>query len=284
MTIMEFRAHLLDLYQGDYRPGTLEIYGRALRSLANILGDRPIKSVNVLQVDTFKSRRRKEVADTTVKIEFRTLKAAFNHALKYNFIEENPFMRTKNINSTCKDAAFLTKEQFRRLLAVVDNNQMRSIIVLAVCTGMRRGEIVNLRWVDVHPEDGLIRLTNRADFVTKSKRPRTVFLNSHALTVLEELPHTSEYVFPKSDGTKLCAHSLSRQFKKHVRKAGLPQEIHFHSLRHTAATWLVQLHVPITFVKKFMDHSAIETTMRYEHVDNPHLLESLQVVSGFLEN
>lgn len=284
LTILQFRAQLIALFESDYAPGTLAIYDRALKSLANILGDRPIQSVSVLQVDIFKSRRLKQVKDTTVNIEFRTLKAAFNHALKYDFIEENPFMRTRNVILPDADTAFLTKDQFLRLLAVVDNDQMRSIILLAVYTGMRRGEIVNLKWADVHPEERLIRFTNRNGFVTKSKRPRTIYLKSDAIALLAGLPRNAEYVFPKFDGRKLCAQSVSRLFKKYVRKAGIAEEIHLHSLRHTAVTWLIDLRMPVPYVKKLMDHSRIETTMRYTHVDTPHLLESLEATNGFLNN
>jgi integrase len=284
LTIMQFREYLINLFEGDYAPGTLDIYARALKSLANTIGDRPIKSVNVLQVDTFKSRRRKEVSDTTVNIEFRTLKAAFNHALKYNFIDDNPFLRTNNIILAEKDAAFLTKKQFQQLLDVVDDNQMRSIILLAVMTGMRLGEIVGLQWANLNREEGIIRFSNRSGVMTKNRRPRTVYLMPRALTLFNEIPQTSEFVFPKGNGTKRCGRSVSRLFKKLVRKACLPNEIHFHSLRHTAATWLGQLHIPAPDLKKLMGHSSVSTTMRYLHVDAPHLRETLQVVNAFLEN
>lgn len=283
MTILQFRTYLLDLFEGDYSPGTLDIYNRSLNSLANILGDRPIKSVSALHVDTFKSRRHKEVSDTTVSIEFRTLKAAFNHALKYRIIEDNPFLHTNNILVAEKDAAFLSKTQFRQLLAVINNNQLRSIIWLAVMTGMRLGEIVGLKWADFNREEGIIRLTNRRGTFTKNRRPRTVYLLPRAITLLNEIPQSSDYVFPKQDGTKMCERSVSRLFKKFATKASLPEEIHFHSLRHTAATWLGQLHVQPEQMKKMMGHSSFSTTMRYLHVDTTHLQETIQLVNNFLE-
>jgi integrase len=279
MTILQFRTHLLGVLDGTVSEGTLDLYDRSLRSLLKTIGDRPLRSVNALQVDLFKGRRSKDVSLTTVSIEYRTLKAAFNRAVNYNFIERNPFMLTKNIILPDRDPSYITRDEFIRLLALVDNVQMRSIILLAVCTMIRLGELVNLRWSDVDLSRNTIRLTAR-----KTKKPRTVFLNVSASRILAGLPHTAEYVFPKANGTKLCGRSISRLFKKYVRKAGLPEAIHYHSLRHTGATWLVQNNVPLPYVKEVLGHRNISTTMVYAHADAIHLQESVRTFDHYLEH
>lgn len=240
ITVLELRKYLREVLVGTVAPGTVEIYDRALVALARTIGDRPLKSINVFQVDSFKAKRSKEVSLTTVNIEFRTLKAAFNRAFSYNFIETNPFMHTKNISLPQRDPSYISKVDFAMMLRLIDNPQMRAIILLAVCTMMRLGELVNLRWVDVCLDRGLIRLPAR-----KTKRPRTIFLNKSAHKVLSELPRCAEYVFTNPEGKKLCGRSVSRKFKKYARMAGLPDTIHYHSLRHTGATWLVQNNVPL---------------------------------------
>lgn len=278
ITISEFRSHLRAILEGTLAPGTVEIYDRALSSLESTIGNRPLKSINPFQVDTFKAKRSKEVSLTTVHIEFRTLKAAFSRAVAYGFVEQNPFLLTKNISLPQRDPSFITKEDFARLLAVVDCPQMRAIILLAVCTMMRQGELVNLRWSDVNLQSGVIRLPAR-----KTKTPRTVFLNRSALKVLASLPRNSEYVSTGASGKKLCGRSVSRKFKKYARAAGLPESIHYHSLRHTGATWLVQNNVPLPYVKDVMGHANISTTMVYAHTDAVHLKDSVQTFDHYLQ-
>lgn len=278
-TVLQFRTHLLGVLEGTVSKGTLELYDRSLRSLSKTLGDRPLKTLNVFQVDQFKARRKKVVSATTVNIEFRTLKAAFNRAVNYGFIERNPFMLTKNITLPDRDPSFISKGELVRLLGVVDNSQMRSIIVFAVCTMMRQGELINLHWSDVDLTGSTIRLA-----ALKTKKPRTVFLNRSATKILAGLPHSSEYVFPRSDGTRLCGRSISRLFKKYARKAGLPEAIHYHSLRHTGATWLVQNNVPLPYVKEILGHRNITTTMVYSHADSVHLQQSVQTFDRYLDN
>ena len=71
---------------------------------------------------------------------------------------------------------------------------------------------------------------------------------------------------------------------QYARQAGLPQGIHFHSLRHTGATWLVEGGVPITHVQALLGHSALSTTMVYAHTTPSHLRESVATLDDFLED
>lgn len=219
------------------------------------------------------------VSPITVNIEFRTLKAALNRAVNYGFIERNPFTLTSNITLPDRDPSFISIDDFVRLLTLVEDRQMRSLIMFAVCTMIRQGELVNLRWSDVDLNRNTIRLTAQ-----KTKKPRTVFLNQSAARTLAGLPHSAEFVFPKADGTRLCGRSISRLFKRYVRMAGLPEAIHYHSLRHSGATWLVQNNVPLPYVKEVLGHRNIATTMVYAHTDAVHLQQSVQTFDRYLED
>ena len=148
-------------------------------------------------------------------------------------------------------------------MAVVKDTRLRSIIILAVNTMMRAGEIVNLQWENVDYKQGFIHLVNREDFILKGKRCRSIPLNQNAIRALEALRSDEIFVCQHERGLKKGVSSVSRRFKKMVRKAGLPDEIHFHTLRHTGATWLIQMGVPPPYIQKIMGHSTIATTMVY---------------------
>ena len=282
LTILRFCGEHERVVEGTLATSTLRLYRHTLRKFAEIIGDRPLNSVTPYHVDLFKAKRLQEVSPTKVNQDFRTLKAAFNRAVGYGMIDKNPFISCKNVTVPDRAPAVLTKSEFETLMRVVGCEQMRSIILVGVCTAMRLGEIVHLRWEDVDFESGSIHLRNQDNFILKTRRGRIVPLNRVAAAELRSQPRTSAYVFPNRVGIPYAKGSISRKFKRSVRKAGLPESIHFHTLRHSAATWLVQCRVPITYVKEILGHRNISTSMIYAHATAEHLQESVYVIDRLL--
>ena len=105
----------------------------------------------------------------------------------------------------------------------------------------------------------------------KGMKPRIVPLNERAIHILMGKKRDSCYVFPGADGQRLNGGSLSRRFKKYARKCGLSEGIHFHSLRDTGASWLVQAGVPLFSVQKILGHSSPSVTQIYSHLAEEHL-------------
>ncbi len=284
LTILQYRDQLLNLLEGDLARGTLQLYGQALSKFAKIVGDRSLRSLSPYHVEFFKSERFKQVSPTKVSIDFRTLRAAFNRAVKFKMINCNPFARCENIRVPEKTPRFLSRDEFNCLVRIIDDLQLRSIVILAVATGMRLGEIVNMRWENIDLDRGYIHLENRDDFVLKGRRNRSIPLNQTARRVLAVQPRRSEYVFSNRRSARISGPWVSRRFKRYARKAELPEEIHFHSLRHTGASWLVQSNVPISYVKEILGHSSISTTLIYSHSTADHLQESMKKIDGILLN
>jgi integrase len=279
-----FRDEILGLLEGRLAATTIRLYGDALKSFLRIVGDRPLSSLTPYHVERFLTQRLNEVSAAKVNIDYSCLKAAFARAVTYRMIPQSPFEGIKRVPIPEQQPRFLSRQEFERLFRVIHDPTTRSIVVLAVCTAMRLGELVNLRWQDVDLNAGLIQLNNRKDFRTKGRRNRVVPLNQRAKAVIMGLPRISEYLFVGKSRNRLLERSVSRRFKKCVRAAGLPEEIHFHSLRHTGATWLVQSNVPISYVKEILGHSSVTTTMIYAHSTTDHLRESMLRIDPFFEN
>lgn len=155
-------------------------------------------------------------------------------------------------------AQFLTPEQVERLIpcieaeAVLKGDALRpgeitwlvDVVRFAVYTGLRRGELCNLQWSAVDLASGFLTVRNSADFRTKSGHERAIPISKEARKVLERLrgERTGEgddYVFKGANGEKLEEQYLSKRFRYFRRKAGRPEGIRFHSLRHTCASWIV---------------------------------------------
>lgn len=129
---------------------------------------------------------------------------------------------------------------------------------MAINSGMRRGEIFDLKWFDVDFNRRMVHIRQ-----SKSGRPRAIPLNSTTQTLLESLPKTSEYVFssPKTSGR---VNDVGRQFERAVTKAGLVDS-HFHDLRRTAATRMADAGADPFTLAAILGHSDIRMTARYTH-------------------
>ena len=285
MTVLDFRKELLEnILPGDVCASTTELYDHGLRKFVEIAGNKRLSGLTSYDVERFKTKRLKQVSPAKCHMDFRTLRAAFNRALKFGMIKANPFVACSNVRIPQRQPAFLSKQDFRRLLQGVDNVQMRAIIILAICTAMRRGELVHLRWEDIDMVHGFIHLKNTDEYTLKTRKERSVPLNNEAIRALQSIPRISEYVFAGANGNPLKGESVSKMFKRYVRQAGIDERIHFHSLRHTGATWLVQANVPIVYVKEILGHSNVATTMIYAHTSTEHLQESVSRLERFMLN
>jgi len=276
VTLIGFRDMLGELLEGTLAPTTIAIYRVAFTRFADSVGNLQMSSVQPYHIELFKSKRLKQVSAVKVSIEFRTLRAAFNRAVKFKMIRSNPFLECRDVKIPEKEPRALTEKEFERLIAVVDSPRLRSIILLAVSTMMRAGEIVNLKVTDIDTERGFIHLVNRDDFTLKGKRRRSIPLSRVAIKALEELKTGSAYVCAQEKALRRPVASISRRFKRAVRKAGLSEAIHFHSLRHTGATWLVRKGVPIGYIQKIMGHSTISMTLIYTQRDDEYLKQAVQ--------
>jgi len=150
---------------------------------------------------------------------------------------------------------------------------MKEMIRVAVGTGLRRGELLNLQWGDVDLESGRLVVRNRDGFTAKNGRERTVPLRGDALETLramkEERPSLdNDPVFVDASGDVPKPDRVSKRFKFYVRKAGLSDRdnLSFHSCRHTTGSWLSMQGVPLRVISEILGHSNTQVTEMYSHL------------------
>lgn len=143
----------------------------------------------------------------------------------------------------------------------------RDLYQIAAYTGMRSGELQHLKWDNIDFNNRLLYVRSNGEFRTKTRRDRSIPMNDRVVQVLkrrfEAYAHEHEYVFFNSESNKLSHETTGKPLKKAVRKAGLNDNLHFHSLRHTFATWAVQSGMPWYAVSKLMGHSTTRMTEKY---------------------
>jgi len=186
------------------------------------------------------------------------LKAMFNWAIEEEIIYSNPAAKLKKVREVGRNR-FLTIEEIERLLATCAG-QLRLIVLFALHTGMRKGEIFDLKWFDVNLEQRMIwvHTSGKGD-------PRHVPLDDTVMGVLEALPRKNQYVFPST--RKKCAktNDVKKGFKAALERAKI-EDFTFHDLRHTFASHLVMSGVRIEVVAELLGHSTTRMTQRYAHL------------------
>ena len=161
-------------------------------------------------------------------------------------------------------------------LAHTEASFLHSIIVFAILTGLRQGEIVNLTWDDVMLDKRKIIVRSKGGFHTKTGKMRTIPINSELHTLLSEIPGKTGLVFKQSDGKPYRGEFVSKQYKKAIRECKLNPKLHFHSLRHTFGSYLVEQGVSLFHVQQLMGHSSPYVTQIYAHLGSAELMSSVE--------
>ncbi len=264
--LTHFTDEILQHTVATFAHSTMQLYRDALRALIGQVGDIPISMITGRDVDRYKTARVRRVKPITVNKELSTLKAAFNIAVRWDYIETNPFVGVTRLRIPEKPPEYFTREEVRMLEEETGGEWLHDLIVLAVNTGMRAGELTSLRWQNVDLNRRIIHVVSSGDFKTKTGRARIVPLNARACALLAERRGRGEDYVLTMYGRQIRKNWVSSAFKKIVRRLELRDELHFHSLRHTFASWLVQDGVSLYQVGRLLGHSTARTTEVYAHL------------------
>jgi integrase len=282
VTVTSFAGEIVEYSRRNHSIGTTSIYATTFARLVELVGDKRLASVTVLDAEEFKKQRIVTVSRVTVNKEVRTLRSAFRLACEWGYIDKNPFAISRLLKVPYHEPPHMTQEDFAKLLVAIDDPAFRNVVLVAVCTMMRRSEVINLRWDDVDLAKREIHIRSRGDFTVKGNRPRRIPLCDVALQTLSGMRGRSGWVFPGTAADRMVAGSLSRRFRKYVLRAGLSDKLHFHSLRHTGASWLVQRGVSLFVVQKILGHSSPTVTQIYSHLSDQSLQRAVQELGPLL--
>ena len=216
-----------------------------------------LSKINPKYIEDYKRERLEKVKPATIDRELALLKFMFSLAIKWKCTNENPVKEVKFFNLRRKMERILDHKEAKQLLDAA-NERLKSILIVALSTGMRRGEIFDLRWNDVDFDKHFIFIKE-----TKSGVPRKVPMNSLVANTIKSIKRESDFVFcnPK---TKDSIKAVQTAFKNARERAGI-RDFRFHDLRHTAASWMVAAGIDLVTVKEILGHADIKTTMRYAH-------------------
>lgn len=266
-------TELMDRYLAEHasRRAHYRRYVNMVTNLKGFFGNPKLVHVTPKTIVAFKNKRYADgVKPATINRELAMLKKAFNLACReWEWAKDNPVCRVSMEREQNTRDRWLTEEEEAQLLAAAAP-WVRELIVFAINTGMRRGEILALTWAGVD-------FTRRTVTVFRSKNGerRTIPINQTVLDLLTEKyaakPSDSLLVFASQTSTPLDGSNLRRGFTSALKAAQI-EDLHFHDLRHTFATRLVQAGVDLYKVQRLLGHKSPSMTQRYAH----HYPESLR--------
>jgi site-specific recombinase XerD len=227
--------------------------------------DKKLSEISIRDAEYFKINRLKS-APKGYAVYLRTIRAAFNIAVQWELITSNPFTKIKFRKTQKIKPPYLTETQFNKILPLTVNRDLKNLFTVCFYTGIRLSEAVNLRWRNISLDKKLVTIGDN-EFTTKNAKQRIIPLCNQVMNVLEQnkIGKPDNFVFSKSNGFPFRKEYVSKKFKEVSRKAGLVEDIHFHSLRHSFASNLAQKGVPIVAIRDLLGHSSIATTQIYSH-------------------
>jgi integrase len=258
-------------------------YNRLKSTLGSVMESwegKYLHEITTAIVERTRMERLKKVKPITVNSDMAYLGGLFSAAVKWDYLKESPLKGIKDLRVPKNHPRFLTREEadnFMEALRKSNNLYIRSLVGVALHTGMRKGELFNLKWAHVDFERGLVRVVSDDEHHTKNYESRVIPMNDALVSFLEDVPRHREspYVFP---GIKLGVfRDVQESFCNALERAGIPRtpRMGLHTLRHTFASWLVMSRVDLYTVMELMGHRDIKTTMIYAHLAPGHLKEAV---------
>lgn len=226
------------------------------------------KRDNLLSSPTCKNKPR---SPTTVVRYLASLSHAFSVALRdWEWVQENPILKISKPKISNERTRFLSDEERMKLVKACQESESKGlypVVILALSTGMRRGEILNLKWSDIDLERGAILLQT-----TKNGEHRFVPLVGIALGLLKSRyanQSTNSLVF-SAPHSPLKPIDIRSAWETALEKAGI-SNFRFHDLRHTAASYLAMNQASLLEIGTLLGHKTVQMTKRYAHLSNAHI-------------
>jgi integrase len=271
----DFTKEYLQWAKANKKPSTYKRDLSMLRQLNNEFEKKSIQEITTWQIEKYKARRKEEIRPASVNRELALLKHMYSKAIEWGKCKESPAKKVKLLKGEVKRVRFLMPDEIQRLLSNCADH-LKPIVTVALHTGMRKGELLGLKWDQVNFDQGIISLLD-----TKNHERRDLPMNETIKATLSELEKEKKgpSVFCKEDGETFA--NVRRSFETALKKSGI-KDFRFHDLRHTFASNLVMEGVDIMTVKELMGHKDLSMTLRYSHLAPNHKAKAINILDRIM--
>ncbi len=270
---------MASLYLEAYSKPNKKSYRRDISCVNNlnpVFGGRYIHEIIAVDIEKYKLKRQEKVSNATVNRDVACLKHILKKAVEWGKATQNPAANVKLLKERNTRIRYLEEEEIRKLLEESPEH-LKVILITALNTGMRKGEILGLKWKDINFRQRVIVLLD-----TKNNETREVPINELLSKVLLAVRKNSgsPYVFSKKDGKPY--RNVRTSFETAKKKAGI-EDFRFHDLRHTFASHLVMAEVGLRTVQELLGHKSYDMTLRYAHLSPDHKKRAVDILGNKMD-
>jgi integrase len=282
----EFQRIFLQDYKTEVRSNTYKMYEGTIKQFLEVIPNKPLDLYSSHDILKYKQMRldsnkktdpKKKMSPASVNIELRNLHRIFNVAVKAKYILDNPCQGVRQ-EQIKKIPLSFSDEEIKLILENTSNTLLKRMIIFSLHTGCREAEVLNMKWSNIHLDEGYIEIVNTEKFKTKTSAERKIPINSELRELLKSLnisniTNIDGYIW----GHLYDRAYISRSFKRVLRKLNFPEKYHWHCLRHTAISKWIKIGIPSSYVQGLAGHSSFITTLKYIHPDFKAIEDKLNI-------
>lgn len=249
-----------------------------IQHLLSFFPNKKLHQITPYAIEKYKEKRLNEDKrkPATVNREIAVLKAMFNLAIRHQKATINPMRLVRMLKEENIKLRILSDEE-KKVLIECCTEPIKRIVMFALTTGLRRAEILSLKWEDIDIKHGIINIRH-----TKSGKDRIVHLRSFLERILKECYNSSDGTYVFCNEQKQAYKSINSLFQNIVKRTKL-EHFSFHTLRHTAASDMLDMGVDIVTVKEILGHSDLKVTLRYAHSKSANKMEAVDKLSSRID-
>jgi len=215
-----------------------------------------------------------KIKESTINRELNSLRKIFSLAVENDFIEKSPCKNIKILKTENTKIRFLSREEEKTLFEHLKGHWLEPIVFTALKTGMRREEILTLKWGNVDFKAKFINLLK-----TKNGKARKIPISPKLKEKLQSIKNESEFVFINSK-TKTKYSSITKTYNEILEKAKI-ENFTFHDLRHTAATRMIEGGYDLVTTAEILGHSDLRMVGIYAHTDFERKRKAIEYLDNF---
>src|SRR5207237_3712818 len=236
---------------------------------AREFGTRPLGQITRAEMETWRRKKMTTCRPATINRDLSRLRRMFSLAVEWGLLEESPMKSMKFLRENNARTRYLSLEECQRLIANCIAPHIRALVGVALHSGMRLGEILNLRWYDLDFASGFILVRD-----SKNGESRHVPMDATLSALFRAYPHRlgTDLVFSSSSGGHIV--DVRTGFQNACKRAGLI-DLHFHDLRHTFASQFVMSGGDLYILKEILGHKSITMTQRYAHLSPTYKIKAI---------
>jgi len=274
----DFVKEYFAYYRANRRPHSVRRHEIAWRAMQPVFGAKRLDEIAPFDLERYRRQRQRDGrSHVTINRELAFLRHVYTMAMTWSKATDNPVRQVRLAREDNGRICMLSPDEETRLVAQCGPH-LKPLVLTALYTGFRAGELLSLTWSDV--SFGRQVITVRAAYA-KNGDSRSVPMNKVLTETLQAVRMTglaTEWVFCNQHGVPY--RSFRSAFERAVRKAGLV-DVTFHDLRHTFASRLVMSGVDLPTVKELMGHKTIAMTLRYTHLSSDHKHRAVRTLEQF---